>query len=243
MQCSFFSIVWFQLDLHNCKTFFYYYYHHLQGEPSDNADAVKLAIQQMTTRELFQLSATKVTVSTVAPTPESFALFVDAPCVLAWSVHAARDDLRRRLVPTTRHTMVQLRQGLVCALNQRPPHLRATMLEVALMAGVNDSEQDADELADLARVIVDEVVGVKLIVNLIPYNDTGLGGTLFRKPDPATVVAFQKRLWARGIYAHVRTTRGDDESAACGQLATTQRQTKNQKQPSTSQVVVTTTTD
>jgi len=200
----------------------------LPGEPSDNAEAVKAAVVQLTTRELFQISATKVTVSTVAPTPDSFRQFIDTPCVLAWSVHAARDDLRRRLVPSTRYRMVELRQGLIDTLRQRPTHLRATMLEVALMDGVNDSAREADEMAEFARGIVDALPGgVKLIVNLIPYNDTGGGGALgYRKPDPDTVVAFQRRLWAQGIFAHVRTTRGDDESAACGQLvtATTRRQ-------------------
>ena len=60
------------------------------GEPADNADAVTQATRILTTRELFQLSATKVTVSTVAPTPKSFRKFKTAPCVLAWSVHAVR---------------------------------------------------------------------------------------------------------------------------------------------------------
>ena len=109
------------------------------------------ATVQLTTRELFQLSASKVTVSTVAPTPDAFAKFANAPCVLAWSVHAARDDLRRKLVPTTKYTMVELRQGLIDVLLQRPPNFRTTMLEVALIDGVNDSLTEADEMAEFAR--------------------------------------------------------------------------------------------
>jgi len=188
------------------------------GEPADNAEAVNTAAEILTTRELFQLSASKVTISTVAPTPDSFWQFRSTPCVLAWSVHAANDNLRKQLVPTTRYPMVELRQGLIRTLLERPPNFRTTMLEVALMDHVNDSETEADELAEFARGITDAVPGCKLIVNLIPFND--IGQELYKKPSDERVMAFQKRLWSHGVFAHVRTTRGDDESAACGQLAT-----------------------
>lgn len=186
---------------------------------------------QLTTREFFQLSATKVTVSTVAPTPAAFCRLASAPCVLAWSVHAARDELRRKLVPTTKYTMIELRQGLIDALLERPPNFRTTMLEVALIDGINDSLTEAEEMAEFARGIVEAVPGSKLIVNLIPWNDIGgidngdytnpsvhpLG---YRRPDLLRVLAYQRHMWSRGIYTHVRATRGDDESAACGQLVT-----------------------
>jgi 23S rRNA (adenine2503-C2)-methyltransferase len=188
------------------------------GEPSDNAASVIKAVEILTTRQLFQLSATKITVSTVAPTPDSFRQFAKAPCALAWSVHAANDKLRRKLVPTTKYSMVELRQGLIDALLDRPHNFRTTMLEIALMAGVNDSEKEADELAEFARVITDTVPGCKLIVNLIPFND--IGQDLYQKPSMEAVEAFMRRLWGNGVHAHIRATRGDDESAACGQLAT-----------------------
>ena len=101
------------------------------GEPADNAEAVRGAVDVMTRNELFGLSATGVTVSTVAPDPGAFLRFADSRCVLAWSVHAARDDLRRRLVPTTRYPMAELGRGLADALRRR--RLRTCMLEVALM--------------------------------------------------------------------------------------------------------------
>jgi 23S rRNA (adenine2503-C2)-methyltransferase len=188
------------------------------GEPADNKDAVIRATDIMTTRELFQLSASKVTVSTVAPTPDSFLQFAHAHCVLAWSVHAANDELRRQLVPTTKHAMTELRQGLIDTLLIRPHNFRTTMLEVALVSGINDSEKEADELVDFAQVIIDEVPGCKLVVNLIPFND--IGQNRYTKPSMEAVSVFQKRLREFGLVAHIRTTRGDDESAACGQLAT-----------------------
>src|SRR3569832_67853 len=106
------------------------------------------------------------------------------------------------------------------------------MLEVVLVDGINDSEQRADELAEFARVIVDSVPGCKLVVNLIPYNDIGADNG-YQKPKADIVDAFQRRLWSQGVYAHVRTTRGDDESAACGQLATKRRANSGKSNTST----------
>ena len=188
------------------------------GEPADNADAVDQAARILTDRELFGLAAARVTVSTVGPSPESFARFAKSPVVLAWSVHAVRDDLRRKLVPTTRHSMEELRQGLIDALAVRPKHLRTTMLEVALMEDVNDGIREAEELAQFARGIIEAVPDSKLVVNLIPYNPTE--HSRFKKPSEERVKMFQTHLWSEGIYAHVRSTRGDEKSAACGQLAT-----------------------
>ena len=137
---------------------------------------------------------------------------------MAWSVHAVRDELRKQLVPITKYTMKELRQGLINTLCHRPTDLRTTMLEVALIANVNDSSREAGELADFARSILEDVPNCKLVVNLIPYNPTGR--SRFQKPDPDRVKAFQTHLWSEGIYTHIRTTRGDEKSAACGQLAT-----------------------
>lgn len=193
------------------------------GEPADNAKAVDQACRIITDRELFGLAAARVTISTVAPSPDSFAQFTKSPAVLAWSVHAVRDDLRKQLVPTTKNTMAELRQGLIDTLCQRPKHLRTTMLEVALMEDVNDGFREAQELAHFARDIIESVPDCKLVVNLIPYNPTGY--SRFRKPSAERVKSFQTNLWSEGIYAHVRSTRGDEKSSACGQLATSKRVT------------------
>ncbi len=201
------------------------------GEPADNALSVRGAINILTRNELFHLSATRVTVSTVAPTPKAFYEFQDCRCVLAWSVHAVRDDLRKMLVPTTKYSMVELRQGFIDTLKQRS--LRTAMIEIALIDEVNDSMREADELADFVGEITSQVPGCNIVCNLIPYNDIGGGGTvssLFRKPSMERVMAFQKRLQELGVYAHVRGTRGDDESAACGQLATSRKQKKEQSE-------------
>jgi len=189
------------------------------GEPADNTENVVKATEILTARELFQLSPSKVTVSTVAPTPDSFKAFSKAPCVMAWSVHAANDELRKQLVPTTKYSMSELRQGLIDALLERPKNgSRTAMLEITLMGGVNDSTKEADELAEFTQVIIDSVPGSKVLINLIPFND--IGQTLYRRPSKDDVVAFQKRLQSHGLFAHIRSTRGDGATAACGQLST-----------------------
>jgi 23S rRNA (adenine2503-C2)-methyltransferase len=216
-----------------------------------------------TDRQLFQLAQSKVTISTVAPTPQAFAELAQAPVTLAWSVHAANDALRKRMVPTTKYSMVELRQGLVEALSNRRSQspLRTTMIEMALIDHINDSEQDAQDLADFCKGLVREVMEqdkqkqtqtdvdtdvdavdakpIKLVVNLIPWNDIDSGEDTppnplgYRKPTDARVRAFQKVLTDRGVFTFVRTTRGDDESAACGQLATTSKNQKNKEKAQT----------
>jgi 23S rRNA (adenine2503-C2)-methyltransferase len=189
------------------------------GEPSDNWRNVVQATEVLTTRSFFGLAANRVTVSTVAPTPECFMEFAKSSCVLAWSVHAVRDDLRKKLVPTTKYSMLELRQGFIDALLTRPLNARACMLEVALMRNVNDRIEQADDLVEFVRGMEEQVPGIKPHVNLIPFND--IGQSLYQKPLAEDVTAFKKHLQSKGVYTHVRTTRGDDKTSACGQLATT----------------------
>jgi 23S rRNA (adenine2503-C2)-methyltransferase len=195
------------------------------GEPADNAEEVITALNILTDVDLFHMSHSKVTVSTVAPSPAAFTNFKDAPCVLAWSVHAANEKLRKQLVPTSKYPMTELRQGLIDTLLSRPKRLRATMLEVVLISEVNDGVEAAEELAEFTQVIIDSVPGIKLMVNLIPFND--IGHPTFRKPQMDQVHTFQQILTDNGIFTQVRTTRGDDESAACGQLATKKAKRKS----------------
>ena len=190
------------------------------GEPADNADAVVQAAQMLVNRQLFELSAKRVIISTVAPTPQAFANLCRAPVTLAWSVHASNDALRKQLVPTTRYSMIELRDGLMDALQDRSRSLKSTMLEVALMDRVNDNPEDALHLAEFCQPIQERV---KLVVNLIPWNSVGDLPFGYRPPEPERVAAFQKVLTDNGVRCYIRTTRGDDGKAACGQLATSRK--------------------
>eukprot|EP00970_Alexandrium_tamarense_P000174 scaffold24_cov186-Alexandrium_tamarense.AAC.29 len=194
------------------------------GEPADNADAVVRAVNTLVDRRMFGVAQSKITISTVAPDPSAFATLGSAPAALAWSVHAVDDSLRRQLVPTTKYSMEELRAGLVKALLLRSNKLRRTMLEVALMKDVNDSPDDARLLSEFAMSIMKEVRGSKIVVNLIPFND--IGHPTYRTPSMERVLEFQKIVVESGdnsdtpVLCYVRTTRGDEESSACGQLAT-----------------------
>jgi len=191
------------------------------GDAADNIESVQKAVEVMTDRSCFALAPSKITISTVGPSPDVFDKLAQADAVLAWSVHAVRDDLRKKLVPSTKYTMEELTDGVVNALIHRSKRLRALMLEIALMDGLNDGIQEAEELADFCLDLTSRVEGMKLMVNLIPFND--IGYEQYRRPSDANLAAFQKVLVDKGVKTYVRTTRGDDESAACGQLATKKR--------------------
>jgi 23S rRNA (adenine2503-C2)-methyltransferase len=202
------------------------------GEPADNADSVVEAAKIMVDVNMFSLAPRRVTISTVAPNPDVFLTLSKAPVVLAWSVHSSRDKIRRQLVPTTKHTMVELRNGLMEALKGRSKRLRNTMLEIALLDGINDSPEDAEHLAEFCRPFSegpDAVKGIKLTVNLIPWNDISASSgpaSTYRQPKMERVLEYQKILVENGILCFVRTTRGDEENAACGMLSTAKRKIK-----------------
>ncbi|KAL3775875.1 hypothetical protein HJC23_000534 [Cyclotella cryptica] len=203
------------------------------GEPADNALAVVSAANALADRRMFSLAQSKITISTVAPDESAFETLGKAPALLAWSVHAVKDSLRRQLVPTTKSLMEELRHGLVKALSNRSISMRRTMLEVVLISGVNDSDEDAELLSEFAQSIMRDVKGAKVIVNLIPFND--IGHPTHRTPSMERVLDFQRIVIQHGnesgtdkglnpnVLCYVRTTRGDDESSACGQLATKRR--------------------
>lgn len=116
--------------------------------------------------------------------------------------------------------MEELRLSLVQALLTRTKSLRRTMLEVVLIDGINDSDEDARHLAEYARSIMNEVEGAKVVINLIPFND--IGHQTYKAPLADRVLEFQ-RIIVHGddpVKCYIRTTRGDEESSACGQLAT-----------------------
>lgn len=199
------------------------------GEAARNVDNVVLATKALVDPHMYQLAPKRITVSTVGPTPVSFSELSQAPAVLAWSVHASQDDVRKRLVPTTKHSMVELRDALIAALVQRPKRMRQVMLELALVGDINDRIEDAEHLVEFCQAFYEKVPGVKLVVNLIPWNDiaaTSGPAANYQKPTTERVLAFQKVMVENNILCYCRTTRGDDESAACGQLATMAKKAK-----------------
>jgi 23S rRNA (adenine2503-C2)-methyltransferase len=195
------------------------------GEPADNAEAVVTVAHRLV--DLFQLAPRRITISTVAPSPKAFYDLAKGKVVLAWSLHASRDAVRQALVPTTQHSMVEMRTALLDTLRSRSKRLRSCMLEVTLLHQLNDSVADALHLVEFCQPF--RLEHIKLVVNLIPWNDIGAEvgpAAQYRPPHPHQVLAFQTVLVDHGILCYVRTTRGQEEHAACGMLATTKRRTQ-----------------
>ncbi len=188
------------------------------GDSGDNADAVIKACSIMADRQCFAIPQNKITISTVGPNPEIFSTLSQADAVLAWSVHAVNDTLRKKLVPTTKYSMDELREGLIHALIGRSKRMRAVMIEVTLIEDVNDGIDEAKDMVDFCLELKDRVPGMKLVVNLIPFND--ISHVSYRRSPKENVAAYQQVLVENGVMSYIRTTRGDDENAACGQLAT-----------------------
>jgi len=180
------------------------------GEPLHNYRATALALRLLTHAEGGGLSARRITVSTSGLVPEIARLGADfgGNIGLAVSLHAADDETRGRLMPINQKYPLPV---LMDALRAYPlPRRRRITIEYTLIAGRNDSPGEAKKLALLLR-------GLPVKVNLIPMNP--IEASSLGPPDLAGVVAFQRVLCDAGYSCFIRRRRGDDVSAACGQLA------------------------
>jgi 23S rRNA (adenine2503-C2)-methyltransferase len=178
------------------------------GEPLANYAATWGAIRRLNDPAAFGLGARAMTLSTVGVVPGIRRVIHEPEQVgLAVSLHAPSDELRDELVPINRRYPLDVLMG-VCRDYVEVTRRRISF-EYALMDGVNDSDEQARQLAAL--------IGDKLThVNLIPLNptqDSPYGGS-----PPARVRAFQAVLESRGIPTTVRMRRGIDIQAGCGQL-------------------------
>jgi len=177
------------------------------GEPLANFDRVWPAVVRMV--HDFGLSARHITVSTVGIVPGIRRLTATGmPVNLAVSLHAANDTLRDELVPVNRRYPLDMLMA-ACARYVETTGRRLSF-EWALIDGVNDRPGDAAELAGLARPLGAHV-------NLIPLNPTP--GYLVKGSPGEAVEGFGSRLRRLGVNATVRSTRGVEIDAACGQLA------------------------
>lgn len=180
------------------------------GEPLLNFDNVVAAMDLMTDDLAYGLSKRKVTLSTsgVVPALDRLAGFTDVS--LAISLHAPNDELRNRIVPINRRYPIrQLLQSARDYLDAQSDRKRVVTIEYTLMAGVNDQAQHARELCELLQ-------GYPCKINLIPFNDFPNSG--FKRPSGNAVSRFWQILIDAGFIVTVRSTRGDDIDAACGQL-------------------------
>jgi 23S rRNA (adenine2503-C2)-methyltransferase len=182
------------------------------GEPMHNLDNVLRAIRRIADPDLGGLGWRQVTVSTVGVVPGIDRLAdADLNVHLALSLHAPDDATRDKLVPANRRYPIA---EIVAAAKRFYDRTgRVVTSEYWLLAGVNDSDEQARALASLLD-------GFRAHVNVIPYNPVGVGisGIRYERPAHHRVIRFLTVLRDHGAVAHARETRGDDVSAACGQL-------------------------
>ncbi len=179
------------------------------GEPLANFDAVRRSIETICAPWGMNISARKVTLSTVGLPKyiDRLAEELNLPVTLALSLHAPNDELRRRLIPWSEFTTIE--SLLESCQRWFEKTGREITLEYTLMGGVNDRPEHARQLATIARTL-------RSNVNLIRYNE--VDGLEFKRPLSSDVHAFQKILLDADITAHLRASRGRDIAAACGQL-------------------------
>ena len=178
------------------------------GEPLINFDAVADAIHRLTNMEWgLGISPRRITVSTAGWIPR----FPDVRRLgvnLAISLNGTTNAQREHLMPA-----VNRRYNLDALLNACRDYVtyseRPLTFEYVLLAGVNDTSEDANRLASLLR-------GIRCKVNLIPFNE--FPGNPFRRPASDVIDAFQQIIRNRGLDAFLRKSRGDDVLGACGQL-------------------------
>ena len=177
------------------------------GEPLQNYGALVESIGILTSDHGHKLSPRRITVSTAGLVSRIPKLGHDTGVNLAVSLNATTDAVRDRIMPINRKWNIE---ALLDACRRFPlPERRRITFEYVLLAGINDSLDDARRLVRLLE-------GFRCKVNLIPFNEHP--ESPYRRPDEAVVTAFRETLAKRGLSAFVRTPRGDDISAACGQL-------------------------
>jgi len=180
------------------------------GEPLHHYDETARALRLLMHPEGLGMSPRRITVSTVGLVPGIKRLGADfeGKIGLAVSLHAPNDAIRSQIMPMNdRYPIAEL----MAALHAYPlPRRRRITIEYTLIDGVNDAAEHARELSQLLR-------GLPVKINLIPMNP--VHGSEFCAPKPEQVTRFQNILADAGYSCFVRTRRGDEVDAACGQLA------------------------
>lgn len=179
------------------------------GEPLENYEAVVKTIGLLKDEKMMNLSQRRITVSTVGVIEGIYRFAEQGLRVnLVLSLHAPNQKVRKKIIPYARKYPLEEVMAAMDTFFQKTK--RDITYEYILIAGVNDSEEHACELAQL--------IGERqCTVNLIPYNP--VEGLKLRRPSVKAIEAFRKVLTQKKIHHTCRYTKGDDIAAACGQLA------------------------
>jgi len=186
------------------------------GEPLYNLDNVAAAIDIIADNEGIAISRRRITVSTSGVVPELTALGERTQAMLAISLHATNDALRDELVPLNRKYPIET---LMAAIRVYPglSNAKRVTFEYVMLKGVNDSPSEAKALVKLLK-------GVPSKINLIPFNKWP--GSEYECSDWKTIEAFAAVLNRAGYASPIRTPRGRDILAACGQLKSESEKTR-----------------
>jgi 23S rRNA (adenine2503-C2)-methyltransferase len=178
------------------------------GEPLANLESLLAALDILMDQRGLDFSSRRITVSTCGLVPNMRELGERAGVNLAVSLHSVRDETRSDLMPVNRTYDVET---LLAACRDYPlANRRRIMFEYTLIAGLNDADADA-------RLLARKLHGIPCKINLLPCNEAP--GLPFSQPAEERIAAFQQILWDAGYTVLLRTSRGADISAACGQLA------------------------
>ncbi len=178
------------------------------GEPLYNFDNVRDAMKVVMDDEGIALGRRRITLSTSGVVPEIARTALEIGCLLAVSFHATTDEVRDQLVPINKKWNIAT---LLDALRAYPglSNSERITFEYVMLDGVNDSKDDAHRLVDLLR-------GIPAKVNLIPFNEWP--GAPYKRSSGNRIHAFADIIHNAGYASPIRTPRGEDIMAACGQL-------------------------
>ena len=177
------------------------------GEPLDNFKEVVSSCSILIDPKGVDISSRRITVSTVGVAPKIPELGKQVPVNLALSLNGTTDEQRAEIMPVNRaYPLAKLRQAL---LDFPLPSRRRITIEYVMLGGFNDRDEDAHRLKALLR-------GLPVKVNLLPWNP--FSTATFERPADNRVRSFQKIMLEGGYATSVRTSKGLDIGAACGQL-------------------------
>jgi 23S rRNA (adenine2503-C2)-methyltransferase len=190
------------------------------GEPLYNFDNVRDAMKIAMDPEGISLSRRRITLSTSGVVPEIAKTAQEIGCQLAISFHATTDEVRDKLVPINKKWNIA---ELLDALRTYPKVSNSERItfEYVMLKDVNDTDADARRLVKLIK-------GIPAKINLIPFNEWP--GSPYERSDWSRIEAFADIIYKEGYASPIRTPRGEDIMAACGQLkSATERARKSRK--------------
>jgi len=178
------------------------------GEPLHNFDAVSRFVRIVTDPLGMAFSPGRVTVSTAGLVPGIYRMIEEKlPCNLAISLHATTDEIRDKIMPVNRRYPIKTLMRASRDFSKKTG--KRLLIEYAMLAGINDSNEDAQRLAILLQ-------GLPCTVNLLPLNESK--NIPYLQPDEERISTFRSILSDAGFVVVVRESRGEDILAACGQL-------------------------